>query len=172
MAPILSFTAEDIWQHLPYEKDTPSVFLQDFPEYSFELSEEEVNYWKRIMELREEFLKALEIARKEEKLIGSSLEAEVLVKAPEDVKEYFKDTAFWEYFLMVAKFELSDESSSEAKEVFYTSEEINGLEIRVRATSWKKCERCWQRRPDVGTLENPELCKRCLEVVKAIGKGA
>jgi len=171
MAPILSFTAEDIWQHLPYEKDTPSVFLQDFPEYSFELSEEEVNYWKRVMELREEFLKALEIARKEEKLIGSSLEAELFVKAPEEVKPYLEDSSFWEYFLMVARFELKEDESSGDKEVFYASEEIKGLEVRIRATSWKKCERCWQRRPEVGSLENPELCKRCFEVIKAMEKG-
>ena len=171
MAPILSFTAEDIWQHLPYEKGEASVFLKDFPNYVFELSEEEVSYWKRVMELREEFLKALEIARKEEKLIGSSLEAELFVKAPEEVKPYLEDSSFWEYFLMVARFELKEDESSGDKEVFYASEEIKGLEVRIRATSWKKCERCWQRRPEVGSLENPELCKRCFEVIKAVEKG-
>ena len=56
MAPILSFTAEDIWQHLPFKKEAESVFLTDFPSYEFELSEEEVNYWEKVLELREEFL--------------------------------------------------------------------------------------------------------------------
>jgi isoleucyl-tRNA synthetase len=168
MAPILSFTAEDIWQHLPFKKEAESVFLTDFPSYEFELSEEEVNYWEKVLELREEFLKALEIARKDKKYIGSSLEAEVYVKADEEHMPYLKDNSFWEYFLMVAKFECVEEVGEEGeKEVVYESE-IKGLKIKVKVTENKKCERCWQRRPEVGSLENPELCARCMKVIKQI----
>ena len=163
MAPILSFTAEDIWQHLPYPKKEPSVFLCDFPEYDFKITEEELLKWKKILSLREEFLKALEIARKDKKIIGSSLEAEIYFEAPEEYEEILNDTPFWEYFLMIAKF---SKGLPPKEGVLYEGEEIKNLKIFILPTSYKKCERCWQRKPEVGSLENPELCSRCLEVVK------
>jgi len=164
MAPILSFTAEEIWQFLPYPKNEVSVFLTDFPEYTFEIGEEEKRIWQKRLLLREEFLKALEIARKEAKLIGSSLEAEVYFEAPPEWKEELSDFFFWEYFLMVSAFK----EGAPEEVLLYEAEEIKGLKIWIKKTSYKKCERCWQRRPEVGTLENPELCKRCLEVVKSL----
>ena len=165
MAPILSFTAEEIWQFLPYPKKEPSVFLADFPELSFEIPEEELLKWKKILALREEFLRALEIARKDKKIIGSSLEAEVYFEGGEDYKEILEETAFWEYFLMVAKF---SEGAPSKEGVFCEGEEIKDLKIWVLPTTYKKCERCWQRRPEVGTLENPALCSRCFNVIKSI----
>lgn len=163
MAPILSFTAEEIWQNLPYPREEKSVFLTEFPNYEFSLAEEEVVRWRKILQLREEFLKALERARKDLRLIGSSLEAEVLFEAPEEWKPLLMDRAFWEYFLMVAKFEKATIPEAEAT---YLSQEIEGLKILIKATSYKKCERCWQRRPEVGSLEIKELCHRCFEVIK------
>ncbi|MCD6490615.1 MAG: isoleucine--tRNA ligase [Thermodesulfobacterium sp.] len=169
MAPIFSFTAEDIWQNLPYEKEEQSVFLTEFPSYTFELTEKEVKKWKTYLELREEILKALEIARKDYKIISTFLEAEVSVKAPQDLKSYFENSNFWEYFIMVAKFELADElKQTSEKEVIYNSEEIKNLAIKVKPTENKKCERCWQRKPEVGSLEIPDLCQRCYEVIKSI----
>ncbi len=165
MAPILSFTAEEIWQFLPYPKKEPSVFLADFPELSFEIPEEELLKWKKILALREEFLRVLEIARKDKKIIGSSLEAEVYFEGGEDYKEILEETAFWEYFLMVAKF---SEGAPSKEGVFCEGEEIKDLKIWVLPTTYKKCERCWQRRPEVGTLENPALCSRCFNVIKSI----
>ncbi|PMP67247.1 MAG: isoleucine--tRNA ligase [Thermodesulfobacterium geofontis] len=171
MAPILSFTAEDIWQNLPYKKEEISVFLTEFPSYSFELNEEKIKKWEKYLELREEFLRALEIARKDYKIINTFLEAEVSVKASQDLKSYLIDSAFWEYFLMVAKFELIEEfQKSSDKEVVYQSEEIKDLVIKIRATKNKKCERCWQRKPEVGKLEIPDLCYRCFEVIKSLNK--
>ncbi|MCS7149147.1 MAG: isoleucine--tRNA ligase [Caldimicrobium sp.] len=163
MAPILSFTAEEIWQNLPYPKVAKSVFLTDFPEYNFNLPEEEAERWSKILRVREEFLKALEIARKDLKMIGSSLEAEVYFEAPPDWRDLLRDKAFWEYFLMVANFE---ERPLDKKQIIHHSEEIEGLRISVKATHFAKCERCWQRRPEVGTLAAKDLCERCFEVVK------
>lgn len=162
MAPILSFTAEEIWQFLPYAKEAESVFLTDFPEYNFEIPEEELRHWKEVLLLREEFLKALEIARKDAKVIGSSLSAEVYYSAPSEFKGILSDRPFWEYLLMVARME---EGEPLEEGIAYESEEIPGLRIFIKETAFRKCERCWQRRPEVGTLENPELCRRCFEVV-------
>jgi len=70
---------------------------------------------------------------------------------------------------MVAKSEITDElKQTSEKEVIYNSEEIKKLTIKVKPTKNKKCERCWQRKPEVGSLEIPELCQRCYEVVKFI----
>ncbi|MFN3921743.1 MAG: isoleucine--tRNA ligase, partial [Caldimicrobium sp.] len=162
MAPIFSFTAEEIWQFLPFSKKEISVFMTDFPQYSFEIPEEEVKRWQTLLALREEFLKALEIARKDAKIIGSSLEAEIFYSAPEEMEKFLEDKSFWEYFLMVASFEKG--ISSDAG-VLYASNEIKDLKIQVKPTSYKKCERCWQRRPEVGTLENQDLCLRCYQVI-------
>lgn len=162
MAPILSFTAEEIWQFLPYNREAESVFLTDFPGYNFEIPEEELRHWKEVLLLREEFLKALEIARKDAKVIGSSLSAEVYYSAPSEFKGILSNRPFWEYLLMVARME---EGEPLEEGIAYESEEIPGLRIFIKETAFRKCERCWQRRPEVGTLENPELCRRCFEVV-------
>ena len=167
MAPILSFTAEDIWQNLPYEKEADSVFLVDFPDYEFFMEDSEVVHWKKVLELREEFLKALEIARRDYKIISTFLEGELTVEVPEEYQDYVKDFSFWEYFLMIAKFETGEVKEEKEGEVVYESEDIKGLKVKVKVTEYKKCERCWQRRPEVGSLENPELCKRCFEVVSS-----
>ncbi|MFN3567322.1 MAG: isoleucine--tRNA ligase [Caldimicrobium sp.] len=163
MAPILSFTAEEIWHFLPYPKKEPSVFFTEIPHCKFEISKEEKEMWKKILFLREEFLKALEIARKDAKIIGSSLEAEVYYTSADEVSIILKDKVFWEYFLMVAKFE--EGLPGHDNGILYNSEEIKGLSIFVKPTAFKKCERCWQRRPEVGTLPNPELCQRCYDVI-------
>jgi len=165
MAPILSFTAEDIWQNIPYGKSEESVFLADFPDYEFLMSENELKYWEKLLELREEVIRVLEFARKDAKIISTFLEAEVVVDAPEEVLPYFKDSSFWEYFLMVASFGVGEVKKQEDKEVVMESEEVKGLKIKVKPTEYKKCERCWQRKREVGTLPEPDLCKRCYEVV-------
>jgi Zinc finger found in FPG and IleRS. len=67
---------------------------------------------------------------------------------------------------MIARFEVK-EKFEETFPVEYRSEEFPGLIIYVRETSYGKCERCWQRRPEVGSLRIKELCARCLEVVQS-----
>jgi isoleucyl-tRNA synthetase len=171
MAPILSFTAEEIWQNLPYKAEEISVFLTDFPSYTFELPESDIKKWERYLKLREEILKALEIARKDYKIIDTFLSAEVFVKAGEELKPYLENSSFWEYFLMVSKFELTEEiKKNKESEIVYQAEEINDLVIKIKPTENKKCERCWQRKPEVGKLEIPDLCNRCYEVIKSTDK--
>jgi isoleucyl-tRNA synthetase len=67
---------------------------------------------------------------------------------------------------MIARFEVG-EGFEETFPVEYRSEEFPGLIIYVKETSYGKCERCWQRRPEVGSLRIKELCARCLEVVQS-----
>ena len=134
-------------------------------------SQSDIKKWERYLKLREEILKALEIARKDYKIIDTFLSAEVFVKAGEELKPYLENSSFWEYFLMVSKFELTEEiKKNKESEIVYQAEEINDLVIKIKPTGNKKCERCWQRKPEVGKLEIPDLCNRCYEVIKSLNK--
>ncbi len=172
MAPILSFTAEEVWQHASRHKEEmtqskaeiqASVFLADFPEVderfmNFALEER----WKDLLKIRDEVNKALELKRAE-KYIGNSLEAKVLVTAPKDLRELlnlYKD--FLRTFFIVSEADLTDDIIDGA----YRSTEIDGLAVTVEKASGNKCQRCWNWCRSVGTLkETPEICRRCSNAI-------
>lgn len=164
MAPILSFTAEEIWSFMPGEKQE-SVFLADFPQPDSRfISPELEKKWSKLIAVRDEVNKAIELKRKEG-VIGNSLEAKVrLFLKGEDynlLKEYgeFLPTLF-----IVSATEVSDEGPD--GEVF-ESKEIPGLSINISRAPGKKCERCWNWSETVGSFEDaPELCHRCYGVLK------
>ena len=175
IAPILSFTAEDIYQHYPFPKEAESVHLLSFPEIRWPEPEAEfVRAWERRLLIRGEITKALERARKEAQLIRSSLEAEVLALIPEKDRGLFEDPSYWEYLAIVSSFKaVEDLPEFGPGEVVYEAVEVPGLRILVRRASGRKCERCWQCKPEVGTFEDyPALCVRCQKVVKRLeGEG-
>ncbi|OAQ21617.1 isoleucine--tRNA ligase [Thermosulfurimonas dismutans] len=171
MAPILSFTAEDIYQYYPFPREAESVHLLSFPEISWpEPDEEFVESWERRLLIRGEITKALEKARQETKLIRSSLEAEVLAAVPAEKRPIFADPAYWEYLAIVSSFKVVESLPEPGeKEVLWEAEEVPGLKVLVRRAPGKKCERCWQWKPEVGSLEDyPALCSRCREVVRRL----
>ena len=167
MAPILSFTAEEVWQFIPHGADKlESVHLATFSQPQLDrIDQELLSRWQRLIALRQEVYKALEIARNK-KLIGHSLEAKVLLSSPEEWKslidQYLKELP--EIFI-VSAVELGEGEGGE----LYISQEIKGLNIRVERAEGAKCERCWNYSTSVG--ENREfhiLCRRCVGVVKEI----
>jgi isoleucyl-tRNA synthetase len=166
MAPILTFTSEEAWRHLvgPHAE---SVHLERFPEVPLAFLDDTLKgEWDRLLEVRREVARALELARAR-KLIGSGLEASVRVaSAPEDLptllqaKESVLPTLF-----IVSRVELG--AGPEAA-VRYESQEIPGLVIQVDRAPGDKCERCWTRSPSVGRYPaHPTLCDRCVAVVGA-----
>ncbi|QJA06066.1 isoleucine--tRNA ligase [Thermosulfurimonas marina] len=169
-APILSFTAEDLYQHFPFPRKTESVHLLSFPEVTWpDPGPEFAQRWEKLLSLRGEITRALEIARKDKDLIGNSLEAQVLARVPGDLQEFFTDPSWWAYFTIVSDFRLADQlPDPEEGEVLYRSEEFPGLEILVCRAPGAKCERCWQWREEVGRQEIPGLCGRCAEVVRRL----
>jgi isoleucyl-tRNA synthetase len=158
MAPILSFTAEEVWKYLPQEPGkTDSVHLASFPEVKNEYLDDALNErWERIWEIRAMVTKVLEEARKE-KVIGLSLDAQVHLYLPEKV------FSFLECY------------EKDLKSVFIVSSVTLHLakgEKEVRAevsrAEGKKCERCWNYDVTVGThKEHEAICHRCVEAVKA-----
>ncbi len=171
MAPILSFTAEDLYQHFPFRREVESVHLLTFPEVSWpDPGPEFAERWRKLFLLRGQITRTLEEARKGTELIGSSLEAEVLVSVPGDLKDLFADPDWWAYFTIVSSFGVREELPAPGeREVLFESEEVPGLRVLVRRAPGRKCERCWQWRPEVG--EEPEfagLCGRCVRVVRRL----
>jgi isoleucyl-tRNA synthetase len=170
MAPILSFTAEEVWQSLRQRAKSgeqreleESVFLTSFPDvderfYDRGLEEK----WNDLFALRNEVNKALEIKRAE-KFIGNSLEAKVLLRLPEKYLALISgDKEFLPTFFIVSASEITNKSIEDS----YKSSEIEGIEIKVERAAGAKCQRCWNRSEAVGTFtEAPDICERCYRVI-------
>jgi isoleucyl-tRNA synthetase len=161
LAPILSFTAEEIWQYIPGERNE-SVFLNTWYTELFALDENAVMnyaYWEKIRELRDRANIFIENVRNKGD-IGSSLEAEVEVFCDEETKkqlDLLEDELRFVLITSSAKVHANHSGESHFK--------IHSLR------SLQKCERCWHRRQDVGQNPKfPTLCLRCVENVSGIGE--
>jgi isoleucyl-tRNA synthetase len=164
IAPILSFTAEEIWNSMPHraEDDELSVMFNPMAKADdrYELDACSTERWDRIIKLRDDVNKALELARNE-KLIGKPLDAEVEL--------YFKDQSV-----------IEEVSGFDLKTLFIVSKvtvrsgeaeghkgDFEGVIVKVSASQANKCARCWTHDEGVGKIaEHPELCPRCAGVVK------
>lgn len=164
MAPILAFTAEEVWQHMPAFRGKPvSVHLADFPKAKTEKIDESLaSQWEEFRSIRNEVLKALEKAR-QSKMIGNSLEARLIVVASEEplhILKYFENSLA--DLLQVSQFEWGLDISDQAQK----SEAYPTLFIEVKKANGAKCERCWRWSETVGSFpDHPTVCKRCHEVL-------
>ncbi|MBI3826246.1 MAG: isoleucine--tRNA ligase [Candidatus Rokubacteria bacterium] len=180
LAPILTFTAEEAWGQMPGAR-AESVHLEVFPEATRGWLDEALALeWTRLLEVRREVLKALEIARvgrgvtaaREQGLtIGSGLEAVVrIVRSPEDLPDLLeRKRALLPTLFIVSRVELGPAASGKPGAlVSYESEAIPGLTVHVDRAGGRKCERCWMWTPRVGEdREHPGLCERCAPTVRA-----
>ncbi|MUV06420.1 isoleucine--tRNA ligase [Planococcaceae bacterium Storch 2/2-2] len=161
MTPILPHTAEEMWSHLSYETEE-SVQLTDMPEAQSFANEEALRErFNRLMDVRDDVLKALEEAR-DEKVIGKSLEAKATIAVPEELRPLFdgEDVDFAQFFI-VSDFELV---AFDAIEPMY-----NVAKVVIAPAEGEKCERCWSVKTDVGEVEaHPTLCVRCADVVETL----
>ena len=157
-APIISFTAEEIWSYMPHSSsdDAESIFLNQMPEKSgISLSDEFVAKWDFIYSNREAVNKVLE-EKRNEKLIGKSLEAKVIIHCNSETAEKYKAISdHLSEILIVSDVEVSaDRNDSET-------------EFEVVKAEGGKCERCWTYSTTVGSdSEHPTLCERCCKAVR------
>jgi isoleucyl-tRNA synthetase len=162
MAPIVPFTAEEIWSHLPRQaNDSDSVHLEALPRAD-ELPSVDAAFraeWSELLRLRESVTAALEIDRKAER-IGKSLEAALLLRCgPEAMRLLERHREDLAALFIVSRVDL--EPRSEA-----------GIAVEVRPAPGSKCQRCWNVLETVGEdREIPELCARCVAAVRAIRQG-
>ncbi|MBI3593651.1 MAG: isoleucine--tRNA ligase [Nitrospirae bacterium] len=166
MAPILSFTAEEIWVHLPGDlKKEKSVLLSRIPrENDSEMDQALSNRWDQLIQIRNEVAKSLENARAR-KEIGSSLEAAVRLGATGELylflKEVQKDLPM---LFIVSQVDLSETMTDEIRET-----PQGRLAVGITRAAGIKCERCWNYSHRVGeNRDYPELCERCAPVVSSI----
>jgi isoleucyl-tRNA synthetase len=162
LAPVLSFTADEAWQHMPASKE-PSVHLTAFPPLHPEWKDDSlVGRWDRIIRVRTDVSKALELARSA-KVIGHSLDAGVTIAAPAELLGFLRayESELQSIFI-VSKVTLVDSISDEC----WNSENIEGLKVQVAASPGDKCERCWCYSEELGShSEHPAICPKCTAAV-------
>jgi isoleucyl-tRNA synthetase len=147
LAPVLVFTAEEAWRH-SMAKGDGSIHLQDFP-HTQDLGRKAIDQVEELLRLRGIIGQAIEHAR-QEKVIGNTLEARVVLNSDSDVTDKIPKEELEEFFI------LSD----------LTIHRADQASASVTKTPYKKCARCWRHRPTVGTSKaHPDLCDRCESVV-------
>jgi isoleucyl-tRNA synthetase len=174
MAPLLCFTADEVWQELEAlhgreRWGTATVHAERFPD-PLPLPEEPalLKRWERLLGFRIEIQKALEAARAA-KRIGGSLEAKVRIDAPEESVAFLKSFGEGLRFLLIT----SGVEFGPVPESALRSETEEGLAVEVARADGEKCARCWNFTTDVGTdADWPEVCGRCASVVREIVSSA
>jgi isoleucyl-tRNA synthetase len=161
LSPVLSFTAEEVWQHLPgHESGASSVFLAGFPTVDDgSVDESLLDRWSAIREVRRGVTRVLEVMRKDGE-IGNSLEAQVTVRTTGGALELLEH---------IGPSQLADVFLVSAVEL---EERAGDVEIVAGRSNEPKCPRCWRLGHGVGSdPERPELCERCAGVVRQLVTG-
>ncbi len=168
LAPVLAFTAEEIWGMMPHlaSEDAESVLYNDIPAANGEwvLSDAENARWETVMKLRADVLKALEGARGA-KVIGKPLDAEVTVYLGDALKAETLEGVDLRTVCIVSKAAVLAEAGPEELEAGANC----GVKVAVRPSEAPKCARCWTHDEHVGEdAGHPDLCPRCAGVIAAL----
>ena len=169
IAPILSFTAQEIWAEIPGDRDE-FVFTQTWHaglavDYAADLDND---FWNQVLAARTVVNQAIEAARNE-KIVGGSLEANITIFA--DAKVTAVLTALGEelrFTTLTSSVTLADIAKADAQA---HRNEAGTIAVSVSASAHTKCERCWHRVPDVGTdPTHPDICGRCVSNISGEGE--
>jgi isoleucyl-tRNA synthetase len=164
MAPVLSFTADEVWQVMPKQGgEAESVHLAEFPLVRSDLLSETFEArWDVLLSVRDEALKALEAARKA-KLIGTSLEARVdLLVEPALLPILTQYEADLPMLFIVSAVSVGSLAETDAAG--------KRVEVRVGRAEGVKCARCWTYSESVGrSIPYPDVCARCAGVLEELG---
>jgi isoleucyl-tRNA synthetase len=170
IAPILSFTADEIWQALPGQR-SEFVFTETWYEGLSALAQDSgINdeFWAQLITIRDEVNKSLEQARRDKK-IGGTLEAKVTLFVNAELEKVLAQLGDeLRFVLLTSDVTLKPlaEAGSDAVET-----ELSNLKVTVEVAEAEKCERCWHHREDVGSNpEHPGLCGRCVTNVAGEGE--
>jgi isoleucyl-tRNA synthetase len=164
VAPIIPFTADEVWEYLPNKGSLISVHTDLFKPAREEFKDAElIEHWDMILNVRKEVTKALELARNN-KIIGHSLDAGVQLALPHNLLQALQDyREELRSICIVSTVEFAGEGEIEGG---YESNEYPGLTIKVTPSPFGKCERCWIHDSTVGhDEEHPTLCQRCVQVI-------
>jgi isoleucyl-tRNA synthetase len=168
ITPILSFTADEIWENMPGEREASVFMVEWYPVPAGIDSELDAGFWQRIIAVRDAVNRELEVQRGRGALKGG-LDAEVTLYCDADLLEPLSRLGEELRFVLITSeatvHPLADAPADAA------STDVEGLALQVAVSQAEKCERCWHRRPDVGTSAvHPALCGRCIENVDGDGE--
>ncbi|WP_158781882.1 isoleucine--tRNA ligase [Pantoea sp. BAV 3049] len=171
MAPIMSFTADEIWNELPGKREK-YVFTEEWYDGLFGLADNEPmndSYWAELLKVRGEVNKVIEQARAD-KRVGGSLEATVTLYADAALAQKLTSLGMELRFVLltsgaqVADYALATEEAQQ-------SELLNGLKIALHKAEGEKCPRCWHYTTDIGqSAEHPDVCGRCVTNIAGAGE--
>ena len=161
IAPILAFTADEIWHFMPHTEgaDERNIVFNSFPKAKAERDEELLARWEKIHAVRDDVKKELENARAV-KVIGSSLEADLTLYATGELHDFLKsvEAILPEVFIVSGLHLVNGEDGNKG--------ETTGVGISVSKIGYGKCERCWKFDESVGkNSEHPTICARCAKVI-------
>jgi isoleucyl-tRNA synthetase len=160
MAPVLSFTADEIWQYMNGDRTYESVHMDQFVSVKENYKDPELaSRWDLIVRARRTVTKAIELARNE-KRVGHSLDASVEVGVSKDLAEKLRpyEDQLRSIFI-VSSVRLIPENELPGG---FESEELPGIRVAVKPSKDPKCDRCWVRDSTVGeNNDHPTLCRRC-----------
>jgi isoleucyl-tRNA synthetase len=171
IAPVLSFTAEEIHQHVPGER-SESVFFETWYEGLFELdnAQEQRERWQRVIQVRDEVSKSIELVRREGQA-GSSLAVEVDLWLDGPLREavdWLGDELRFVLLTSQARVGEPGLAPGDAERIKLDDGE---MALKVTPSAHEKCVRCWHYREDVGSHpEHPEICGRCVDNVDGEGE--
>lgn len=174
LAPIVSFTAEEIWQHLPGSR-SPSVFVETWYQHLFAMdstADISTEQWEQILAVKSAVGPHLEQAR-QAGIIGSGLDAEVDLYCDVAIASALNALQDELRFVLITSYARVHplEMATSATNVEAAATEIPGLRVKITASRHSKCVRCWHHREDVGSnAEHPQLCGRCIENVIGTGE--
>lgn len=170
IAPILAFTADEIWQYLPGERNE-SVMLNGWYQGLSELpegTELDRAYWDRVMAVKAAVNKELENQRTA-KVIGGNLQAEVTLFAEEGLSADLSKLGDELRFVLITSAASVVSFAQAPADAVAT--EVEGLKLKVVKSGHAKCGRCWHFRADVGSHpEHPEICSRCVDNLSGSGE--
>lgn len=177
IAPVLSYTSDEIWQHMPGKRGD-TVFVETYFDGLFKLDDADKissDDWQRIIEVRSSVAKELEKLRVEGE-IGGALDASLTLYADgqcfSSLQKLEDELRFVLMTSAVSVQPLPANGSDGLPDNAVAAEISNGsLHVVARTDTNEKCVRCWHRRPDIGTdTEHPELCQRCVQNVSGSGE--
>ncbi|MTI12624.1 isoleucine--tRNA ligase [Sansalvadorimonas verongulae] len=169
IAPVLSYTAEEIWQVMPGERGE-TVHTEEWYTGLISLGEAELSreFWAQIMTVKTAVNKAMEDARNGG-AIGGSLQAEVTLFASDELKAQIEKLGDELRFVLITS-RADLRPLAEASDMVVETE-VSGLKVAVVKSEYEKCDRCWHHREDVGSHEAyKDLCGRCVTNVDGVGE--
>jgi len=171
IAPILSFTADEIWQVMPGER-SEFVFLETYYEglqpmaASADMGRD---FWNQVMDVKEAVNKEIE-AQRNAGAVKGSLTTEVTLFCEAELQQILERLGEELRFVTITS-EARVKPLADADAAGAAQTEMAGLRVLVTQTAHTKCTRCWHHREDVGShAEHPELCGRCVENVAGVGE--